>query len=146
MACHSCPTGWKSWIERDGRQWILPWSLSLNNSKFVLVGDLPSTDETYGKPLSFSQSLSALRNFAKSYGLLKNGPHGCTFSSYSQPSQKSPLIYPVQMHGTPTIADYKIPSRFDSLVELILQLVTISTFTFASFIRSAFYDDSIHSM
>ena len=32
--------GWRSQIQRHGREWISPWSLSVNNTKFAIVSDL----------------------------------------------------------------------------------------------------------
>ena len=144
------PNGWKSLITREGREWISPWSLSLNSSKFVVMGDLSLIDETYGQPLSFSQSLGALRNFAKSNGLLGQA-RMALMAALSVPTHNLHKIIvnlPRPNHRMPTMMDEEsqIPCHFDGLVKLIPQLVTIRSFTFASFIRSAFYDDSIHSM
>jgi hypothetical protein len=147
VACHSC---WKSSITRNGREWVSPWSLNLSKSKFVLVGGLPCTDETRGNPLNFSQSLNALRNFAKSYGLLRQA-RMALMAALSVPTHnlhKIAVNLPHPNHRMPTITENNAQFlfQFDALVELIPKLVTISSFSFTSVICSAFYGDSIHSM
>ena len=143
------PTGWVSWIERYGREWISPWSLSMSDTTFAVIDNISLTDETDYEPLSFSRSVIALRNFAKSYSLLGQA-RMALIASFSVPTYnlyKIPVNLPRPRHRISTIIDEEPQAQsFDGLVELIPQLVTISSSTYASHIRSAFYDDSIHSM
>ena len=144
------PTGWKSQIERHGREWISPWSLSVINTKFAIVSDLAFNDETDYDALSFSQSVAALRNFANSYGLLGQA-RMALMAALSIPTHnlhKITVNLPRPNHRLPTIRhdNPQNPYHFDGLVQLIPQLVTISSSAYASHLRSAFYDDSVHSM
>lgn len=101
------------------------------------------------EPLSFSQSLTALRNFANSYRHLRQAKMAL-LASLSVPTHnlyKVPVNLPRLHHRTSTIGheEPQIQS-FDGLVELIPQLIMISSSMYISLIRSLFYDDSIHSM
>ena len=104
----------------------------MNDTKFAIVGDISLTDETEYVALSFSQSVTALRNFANSYGLLGQA-RMALIASLSVPTHnlyKITVNLPRPDHRMSTIRheDAQI-QYFDGLVELIPQLVTIGSST-----------------
>ena len=56
--------------------------------------------------------------------------------------------FPRPNHPMPTVrnGEAQVLDDFDGLVKIVPHLVIISSFTVESYIRSAFYSDSLHSM
>ena len=143
--------GWEATIDRYGQSWSSPWCLENENrnNQFIVVweGSIESTDQ----PPTFKDSLTMLRHFAESHGILRQASMAL-LAALGIPTHNIwgiPVRLPPPTHRLPdrVIQEPAVDiSTFQRLVGLLPRLVTISLFGIDGLLRSVFYDDSIHSL
>jgi len=143
--------GWEARIDRHDQSWCSPWCLENENasSRFVVV--CQGTTEPKGNAPAFKTALAMLRRFAKSRGILSQ-VNMALMAALAIPTHNVwsvPVRLPLPRHSLPVrgIQDPSIDiTDFERLVDLLPRLVTISLIGVDGLLRSAFYDDDIHSL
>jgi hypothetical protein len=143
--------GWEASIDRHGRPWSSPWSLDHGNGDTLFVIIWQDRMESRNEAPNYRDSLRMLRRFASSRGILRQASMAFiaalivpTHNLWSIPIQLPP-VFPRFIWQGRQVSEVDI-NNFDQLVYLLPRLITVSLFGVEGVIRSAFYNDTIHSL
>ena len=141
--------GWEASINRHNRLWSSPWCLENDSDdRFIVVSENSLGSDN--KPPTYNQSRDMLYQFAARHGLLRQSSMALmaaliipTHHVWGIPVRLPAPIHLMNQCSQNSKADI---TAFQRLIDLLPRLVTISSFGVEGVLRSAFYDESIHSL